>query len=100
MKILHMLKTIITVRGLNVLLLGKEVAMPNGMSLGVVAAVKRELSHDKIWMVIDGLGKELIVPIEQIASAANKVILFANPPLADTVMNDDTDAPLAEHRPS
>lgn len=45
MKILRMLKTMITAKGLEVLLLGKEVTMPDGASLGVVAAIKRELSQ-------------------------------------------------------
>ena len=75
MKILRMFKTWLTVRGLKMLLLGKEVILPDGVSIGAVAAIKRELSQDKIWMVIDNLGQESIMPIEQIAGVANKVIL-------------------------
>ncbi len=78
MKILRMLKTLVTVRGLEVLLLSKEVAMPSDISLGVVTAIKKELSQDKIWMVIKNQSQEIIIPIEQIASVTNKVILFDN----------------------
>jgi hypothetical protein len=76
MKILQMLKTMITARGLEVLLLGKEVTTPNDASLGIVTSIKKELSQDKIWMVIDNLGRESLIPIEQIAFVANKVTLF------------------------
>jgi hypothetical protein len=78
MKILRMLKTWVTAKGLEVLLLGKEVTLPDGASLGLVAAIKRELSQDKIWMVVDNQGQEMIIPIEQIASVANKVVLFGD----------------------
>lgn len=78
MKILRMLKTLVTVRGLEVLLLSKEVAMPSDISLGVVTAIKKELSQDKIWMVIKNQSQEIIIPIEQIASVTNKVVLFDN----------------------
>jgi len=71
-----MLKTLITAKGLEVLLLGKEVTMPDGVSLGVVARIKKELPQDKIWMVVDNQGQESIIPIEQIISVANKVVLF------------------------
>jgi hypothetical protein len=73
-----MLKTLVTVRGLEVLLLSKEVAMPSDISLGVVTAIKKELSQDKIWMVIKNQSQEIIIPIEQIASVTNKVVLFDN----------------------
>ena len=76
MKILKMLKTMITARGLEVLLLGKEVTTPSNVSLGIVTAIKNELSQDKIWMLIDNLGQESLIPIEQIAVVAKKVILF------------------------
>lgn len=76
MKILRMLKTLIIVRGLKVLLLGKEVSLPNGDSLGMVAAVKEELSQDKIWMVIDSQSQEVGIPIEQILSVTPKAILI------------------------
>ncbi|MCK4402522.1 MAG: hypothetical protein GH152_04745 [Dehalococcoidia bacterium] len=76
MNILRMLKTLITAKGLEVLLLGKEVTMPDGVSLGVVARIKKELPQDKIWMVVDNQGQESIIPIEQIISVANKVVLF------------------------
>ena len=77
MKILRMLKTWLTARGLKTLLTGKEVILLDGVSVGVVASIKRELSQDKIWMVIDNLGQESTIPIEQIAGVANKVI-FVN----------------------
>ncbi len=77
MKILRMLKTMIAAKGLGVLLLGKEVTMSGGISLGVVARIKKELHRDKIWMVVEGnQGQEMIVPIEQIARVANTVVLF------------------------
>ena len=76
MKILQRLKTMIAARGLEVLLLGKEVTMPDGVSLGVVARIKKELPQDKIYMVVDNQGQESIIPIEQIISVANKVVLF------------------------
>ena len=76
MKILQMLKTMITARGLEVLLLGKEVTATNDVSLGTVTHIKKELSQDKIWMVIDNLGRESLIPIEEIARVANKVTLF------------------------
>ncbi|MDH5781199.1 MAG: hypothetical protein OEZ07_01335, partial [Dehalococcoidia bacterium] len=68
MKILQKLKTMIAARGLEVLLLGKEVTMPDGVSLGVVARIKKELAQDKIWMVVANQGQESIIPIEQIIS--------------------------------
>ena len=83
MKILGILKTWLTVRGLKILLLSKEVILPNGVSVEVVAAIKREMSQDKIWMVIDNLGQESMIPIEQIVSVANKVIL------ADDLLSTD-----------
>ena len=76
MKILRTLKTLITVKGLKVLLLGKEVTLSEGVGLGVVVDIKKELSQDRIWMVIDNLGQENLIPIEQIAAVANKVILI------------------------
>jgi len=76
MKILRILKTLITVKGLKVLLLGKEVTLPDGARLGVVVDIKKELSQDRIWIAIDDLGRESLVPIEQIARIANKVILI------------------------
>jgi len=76
MKILRTLKTLITVKGLKVLLLGKEVTLSEGVQLGKVVDIKKELSRDKIWMVIDNLGQENLIPIEQIAAVANKVILI------------------------
>lgn len=76
MNILQKLKTMITARGLEVLLLGKEVTMPDGVSLGVVVRIKKELPQDKIWMVVDNQGQESIIPIEQVVSVANKVVLF------------------------
>ncbi|MEA3442017.1 MAG: hypothetical protein U9R04_00785 [Chloroflexota bacterium] len=38
MKILRMLETLITVRGLGIILLGKEVTISDGASLGIVSA--------------------------------------------------------------
>ena len=75
MKILRMLKTLVTVRGLKVLLLGREVTLPDGISLGVVIDIERELPQDRIWMVIDNLGQVMIIPIERIVGIANKTIL-------------------------
>ncbi len=66
----------IAAKGLEVLLLGKEVTMPDGVTLGVVVRIKKELPQDKIWMVVDNQGQESIIPIEQIISVANKVVLF------------------------
>ena len=82
MKIVQMLKTAITARGLEVLLLGKQVSMPDRGSLGAVTAIKKELSQDKIWMVIDNLGHKRIIPIEQVANVADEVVLFDDLPLA------------------
>ena len=76
MKILRILKTMVTAKGLEVLLLGKEVTVPNGVSLGMVVAIKKELSQDKIWAVVNNLGQESVLPIEQIASVTNKIVLF------------------------
>ena len=76
MKILRILKTMVAAKGLEVLLLGKEVTVPNGVSLGVVVAIKKELSQDKIWAVVNNLGQESVLPIEQIASVADKITLF------------------------
>ncbi|OIP26939.1 MAG: hypothetical protein CO103_08645 [Chloroflexi bacterium CG_4_9_14_3_um_filter_45_9] len=78
MKILRMLRTLITVRGLEVLLLGKEVALSEGVQLGIVVDIKKELSQDRIWMVIDNLGQEAVIPIERISSIATKVIFIDN----------------------
>ena len=87
MKILRMLKILVTVRGLEVLLLGKEVALPDGIILGVVSAIRRELSLDKIWMVIDSQGQERAIPIEQIARVTGKVIFFDEFPVAGLEAN-------------
>ncbi len=57
---------------------GQEVMMPDCVSLGVITAIRGELSQDKIWVVIDNQGQEQIIPVEQIAAVANKVILFDN----------------------
>jgi len=76
MKILQMLKTLVAATGLKVLLLDKEVALPDGARLGVVIDIKRELSQDRIWMVIDNLGREMMIPVERISAVANKVILI------------------------
>ena len=76
MNILQILRTLVTARGLEVLLLDKEVTTSSGATLGVVVGIKRELSQDKIWVVVNNLGQENILPIEQIASVADKVILF------------------------
>jgi len=78
MNIWRMLKAMITTRGLKVLLLGKKVIMPDCISLGVVTAIRKELSHDRIWVVIDNQGQEKIIPVEQIAAVTNKVILFGD----------------------
>ncbi len=90
MKLLRMLKTVITARGLEVLLLGKEVTMPDGASLGAVTAIKKELSQDKIWMVIDSLGQKRIIPVEEVANVADKVVLFGDLPLASLAADGDT----------
>ena len=82
MKILKKLKTMITARGLTVLLLGKEVFMPDGTNLGRIAAIKTELPHDKIWIVVDNLGQEMMISLEQITSVANKVVLFEDLPVS------------------
>ena len=68
----------VSVKGLKVLLLGKEVTMPSGVILGVVTDIKKELAQDKIWMVIDNQGQEDIISIEQIAIVTNKVVLFGD----------------------
>ncbi len=93
MKILRILRTWVTVKGLEVLLLSKEVIMPNSGSLGVVIGIRKELSQDKIWMVLDNLGQGMIIPIEQIASVANKVVLFGDLPLTSLVINGGTPSP-------
>jgi hypothetical protein len=87
-----MLKTLVTVRGLEVLLLGKEVTMSSDISLGMVSAIKRELSQDKIWMVIGSQSQEIIIPIEQIASVTNKVVLFDNLLSPNLTMSGDLSA--------
>jgi ribosomal 30S subunit maturation factor RimM len=78
MKILRMLKTWVTAKGLEVLLLGKKVTLPDGASLGAVVSIKKELSQDKIWMVVNEQAQERVIPIEQIASVTNKVVLFVD----------------------
>ena len=89
MKVLQMLKTMLAAKGLEVLLLGKEVTMPDGASLGVITAIKKELSEDKIWMVVDNQRRESIVPIEEIASVANKVVLFGDLPLVSLAADEN-----------
>lgn len=88
MKVLQILKTMLAAKGLEVLLLGKEVITPNDISLGVVIAIGKELSHDKIWMVIDNKAREAIISIEQIASVANRVVLFGDSLLDNSAMNE------------
>ncbi|MBN2187180.1 MAG: hypothetical protein JW732_07010 [Dehalococcoidia bacterium] len=75
MKILQILKTMLAAKGLEALLLGKEVITPNDISLGVVTAIEKEFSHDKIWMVIDNKAREAMVSIERILTVTNKVTL-------------------------
>jgi hypothetical protein len=76
MKILRMLKTMVTARGLEVLLLGKEVTMPDDVSLGIVTAIKKQLSQDKIFMVINNRGQKNLLPIEYVARVTDKGILL------------------------
>jgi hypothetical protein len=90
MKLLKMLRTAITARGLEALLLGKEVREPDGASLGAVTAIKKELLQDKIWMVIDNLGKKKLIPIEEIAKVADKMIVLDDLPLPSLVADGDT----------
>ena len=78
MKILQILETMIAAKGMEVLLLGKEVSTPHGTRLGVVVEIKRELSYNKIWAVVNNLGQEGILPIEQIAGVTDKIILSDN----------------------
>ena len=87
MKFLRMLKTLVTAKGMEVLLLGKEVTMPDGASLGEVVNIKKDLSQDRIWMAVDNLSQEMIIPIEQIASVTNKVVLFDDLPLASLAVD-------------
>lgn len=89
-KLLRIVKTVIAARGLEVLLLGKQVTMPDGGSLGAVTAIKKELSQDKIWMVINNLGHKRIIPIEQVANVAHEVVLFDDLPLASLAADGDT----------
>ena len=89
MKILRMLKTMVTARGLEILLLGKEVATFNNISLGIVTAIKKELSQDTIWMVVDNLEQENIIPIEQIVCVAKKVIFLGDLPVFNLTSNGE-----------
>ena len=89
MNTLRMLKTIIAAKGLEVLLLGKEVTTPDGAGLGVVVSIKKELPQDKIWMVVDNQGQERTIPIEQIASVTNKVVLFGDLPLVSLAADEN-----------
>ena len=75
MKILRILRTLVEVKGLKALLLGKEVILADDSMVGMVIDIRRELSQGRIWMVIDNLGQESIVSIEQITSVASKVML-------------------------
>ena len=90
MKLLQMLKTMLAAKGLEVLLLGKEVITPNGVSLGVVTAVKKELSRDRIWMVIDNQARKAIISIGQILTATNKVTLSDELPPASLAVNGNS----------
>jgi len=76
MGILSVMRTLVTAIGLEGFLLGKEVITSSDASLGVVKAVEKELSRDEIWMVVDSLGREIMVPIEEIVSVARNVILL------------------------
>ena len=89
-KLLRIVNPVIAARGLEALLLGKQVTMPDGGSLGAVTAIKKELSQDKIWMVIDNLGHKRIIPIEQVANVADEVVLFDDLPLASLAADGDT----------
>jgi hypothetical protein len=88
MNIWRMLKTLVTAKGLEVLLLGKEVVMPDGASLGVVIGIKKELAQDKIWMVVGNQGHEMIIPIEQIASVTKRIVLLGNSSPTSLVTNE------------
>jgi len=67
--------------------------MPEGVSLGVVVDIRKELSRDKIWMVISNQGRESRIPIEQIASVTSKVTLFGDLSLSGVAMNGDSASP-------
>ena len=89
MSVLRMLKTLVTAKGLEVLLLDKEVTMPHGVAVGVVVAIEKELAEDKIWMVVEAQGQKSRIPIEQIATVTNAVMVFADSPLSGMAMNGD-----------
>ncbi len=78
MKIWQMLGTLFTSIWLAELLLGKEVTMPDGASLGIAADIKLDLEQDKIWVVINNHGEWSIIPSEQIASLDDKAVLSEN----------------------
>jgi hypothetical protein len=61
--------------------------MPDGTSLRRIAAIKTELPHDKIWIVVDNPGQERMILLEQIASVAKKVVLFEDLLSASWVVN-------------
>jgi hypothetical protein len=90
MKLIRMLRTVITARGLEALLLGKEVRKPDGARLGAVTAIRKELSQDRIWMVIDNLGQRELIPIEEIAKVADRVVLLGDLPLPRLATDGDT----------
>jgi hypothetical protein len=75
MKILRMLKSMITARGLEVHTLSKEFTMPYHVALGAVT-MKKELSQDKIWTVINSQGQKSVPPIEYITSVTDKLTLL------------------------
>jgi len=76
MNIWQILGTLISAIGLMEVLLGKEVATPDGANLGVAADIELDLMRDKIWVMVENQGQWSTIPSEQIASLTDKVILF------------------------
>ncbi len=76
MKIWQVLDTCMTAIGLTELLLGREITMSDGTSIGVVADMKLDLAQGKIWVVIDNQKQRSMISSEQLISPAHEANLI------------------------
>jgi len=90
----------VTMVGLQIILVGKEVVTPDGHSLGIVEKIKVDLTQDKFWMVVaDGLQGHWDILIDQVKSLSRQIVLFDVPqafPAIETVSSAVVVTPVIE----
>jgi sporulation protein YlmC with PRC-barrel domain len=55
---------------------GKDVLTSDGEMLGKAADIKLDFMQDRIWVVVKDEARWQMIPIEQIASQTNNVVVF------------------------